>query len=141
MSGTTNPIRYIIDTNNTITATFAPDTHTVSIATIGRGSVIKRPDSLWYDYHTLVRVEAVPDPGWHFTEWSGGMTGTANPTEVYADSDIAITAHFAINTFTLTVTAANGTVTRSPDQAQYDSNTTVQFYVPSLKGEAPPEYI
>ncbi len=41
-----------------------------------------------------------------------------------------ITATFAANeikTFTLTVSATNGTVTKNPDLAAYDSNSTVQL--------------
>ena len=56
-------------------------------------------------------VWAVPDEGYHFTQWNDGRTD--NPrTDTGVTGDIAVEALFAINTYTLTYTAgANGAVT------------------------------
>jgi len=55
-------------------------------------------------------VTAVPDEGYHFVDWSDGiLTATRQDTSV--TGDIAVTANFAINVFTLTYTAgANGLI-------------------------------
>jgi len=42
-------------------------------------------------------------------------------------SDHSIAANYSIITFALTLTAANGTVTKVPDQINYDYGTTVQL--------------
>ena len=45
-----------------------------------------------------------------------------------------ITANFAINTYTLTVNAANGSVTKDPDKAVYDYGEAVTL---TAVGQAP----
>jgi hypothetical protein len=51
-------------------------------------------------------VEATPDEGYHFTQWSDGCTD--NPrTETNVTSDTSVTANFEINTYTLTYTAGD----------------------------------
>ena len=67
-----------------------------------------------------VQLTAIPATGYHFTSWSGDLTGSTNPANVTMDRNKTITANFAINTYTLTTNATNGTVTKNPDQASYD---------------------
>lgn len=70
-------------------------------------------------------VEAVPEGGYHFVQWSDGVT--ANPrTDVNVTEDIMVTAEYAINQYTLTYNAgANGTITGiSPQTVNYGSNGT-----------------
>ncbi len=70
-------------------------------------------------------VEAVPDPGYHFVNWSDGST--ANPrTDLNITAAITVTANFEINTYTLTYTAgANGAITgTSPQTVNHGSNGT-----------------
>ena len=52
-------------------------------------------------------VQAVPDTGYHFVQWSDGST--ANPrTESSATGDLSVQAQFAINEYSLTYTAGTG---------------------------------
>jgi uncharacterized repeat protein (TIGR02543 family) len=54
-------------------------------------------------------VEAVPDEGYHFVQWSDGST--ANPRiDTNVTADITVTAEFAINTYTVTFKDHDGTV-------------------------------
>ena len=56
-------------------------------------------------------VTAVPDTGYHFVSWSDGVL-TAARTDTNVTANLTVTAHFAINTYTLTYTAGgNGTIT------------------------------
>ncbi len=61
-------------------------------------------------------VTAVPNSGYHFVNWSDGST--ANPrTDTNVTANMAVTANFAINTFTLSYTAgAGGTLTGETTQ-------------------------
>ena len=43
------------------------------------------------------------------------------------DGDKSLSATYSLNTYTLTVNATNGTVTKLPDQAAYDHGTVVQL--------------
>jgi hypothetical protein len=61
-------------------------------------------------------VEAVPDPGYHFVQWSDGV-GENPRTDTYVTSDITVTAEFAINEYSLTYTAGpNGSITGEASQ-------------------------
>jgi hypothetical protein len=52
-------------------------------------------------------IKAAPAAGHHFVSWSDGSTG--NPrTDRKVRSDVAVTANFAINRYTLTYTAGEG---------------------------------
>ncbi|MGB7567272.1 MAG: InlB B-repeat-containing protein, partial [Chitinivibrionales bacterium] len=98
--------------------------------TATNGSVTKVPDLTAYDSGTVVTLTPVPSTGYHFTGWSGGLTGTTNPGSIIMTAAKSVTATFALNapnSFALTVLATNGTVTKSPDAAQYDSGTVVSL--------------
>jgi uncharacterized repeat protein (TIGR02543 family) len=125
-TGTTNPLTVVMDAGKNITATFAIDTHSLDVTTIGSGTVTKNPDQAEYDYGTSVELTATAAPGWHFTGWSGDATGSDNPVTVVVDGDKAVTATFAINTYALDVaTIGSGAVAKDPDQALYDHGTSV----------------
>ncbi len=93
----------------TIRATFRPTTHTLSISTVGTGTVTKNPNQATYDYNTSVTLTAVDGTGYHFDHWSGNLSGSANPTPITMDADKSVTANFAINQYTLTVNT-DGTI-------------------------------
>jgi hypothetical protein len=102
----TNPEQVTMNADKTVTAVFAPKTHTVTIdvtppasgTTTGGGT---------YNYGQKVAVQAFPNAGWDFDHWTGGgMAGsTTNPEQVIVDQDITVTAVF-ISALTLTVDIA-----------------------------------
>jgi len=47
--------------------------------TNGEGSVLRCPDTTWFGQGTVVELTAVPDSGWIFSQWSGGLTGSSKP--------------------------------------------------------------
>ncbi len=126
LTGSTNPANVTMDRNKTITANFAINTYTLTINATN-GTVTKNPNQATYDSNSTVQLTALPATGYHFTSWSGDLTGSTNPATVTMDRNKTITANFAINTYTLTTNATNGTVTKNPDQASYDSATVVQL--------------
>ncbi|MBQ8704014.1 MAG: leucine-rich repeat protein [Bacteroidales bacterium] len=65
-----------------------------------------------YNYLTNVTIEAAANDGYHFTQWSDGVTD--NPRTVTLTQDTAFTALYAKNVYTLTLTSNDdslGTVT------------------------------
>lgn len=77
-------------------------------------------------------VTAVPVVGYHFTAWSDGVT--TNPrAETNVVNDLAVTANFAINTYTLTYTAGtNGTISGpTPQTINHGGSGTAVTAVPS----------
>ncbi len=76
---------------------------------------------------SLVTVTATPNAGYTFTNWTEGATvvsTNANYTFTL-NGNRTLVANFAINTYTLTVTSVNGTVTKNPNQTNYDHGSNV----------------
>ncbi len=76
-------------------------------------------------------VTAVPDTGYHFVDWSDAST--ENPrTDTNVNTNISVTANFAINTYTLTYTAgAGGSVSgTTPQTVNYGSDGSAVTAVP-----------
>ncbi|MDI6765831.1 MAG: choice-of-anchor D domain-containing protein [Bacteroidota bacterium] len=125
-SGTTNPISIVMNSNKNITANFAINTYTLTVNATN-GMVTKIPNQPTYTHGTSVQLTATPALGYHFVSWSGDTSGTTNPISIVMNSNKNITANFAINTYTLTVNATNGMVTKIPNQPTYTHGTSVQL--------------
>lgn len=82
---------------------------------VAGGSVTMSPDGGTYVENTTVTLTATPNAHYYFTQWSDGVT--TNPRTVTATGDITdltYTAQFALQQYTITVTAnpaEGGTVT------------------------------
>ena len=95
-SGTLNPLFFMITANSSITATFIKDEYTLTVAVkpLEKGSVSIDPVKDTYDYGDEVILTAVAIPGWYFTGWSGGASGTDNPLTITIEGDTSITVNF-----------------------------------------------
>ena len=105
-------------TYNTANFTITPPTgdFTLTINTIGNGTVTKDPDKATYQYGDIVTLIVTPDLGWSFGSWSANVV---NGT-VTIHGDTTVTATFTQDEYTLTIDkVGNGTVTKDPDQATY----------------------
>ena len=83
-----------MDDDKTITVHFTQGTYTLTINTVGNGSVTKDPDLVLYPMGTVVELTAVPDSGWTFAEWSGDIITMNNPTTFTMESNKSVTATF-----------------------------------------------
>ncbi|MDC1401911.1 BspA family leucine-rich repeat surface protein [Flavobacteriaceae bacterium] len=98
-SGTDNPLTVTMTGNKTITATFSRIQYTLNVGVVGQGSVTKEvtdPDKTSEEYNsgTVVRLNATPDNGWVFNNWSGSSTATTNEIDVAIDGTKSVTATF-----------------------------------------------
>ncbi|HPS03397.1 MAG TPA: InlB B-repeat-containing protein, partial [Candidatus Sumerlaeota bacterium] len=119
-----NPLQLTMDSTQTLTAHFEINTYPLTLEA-ENGTVTAEPDLPLYPHGTPVTLEATPAPGYHFIGWSGDATGATNPLQITLKSATAITARFALNEYTLTVDATNGSVTQNPDSPTYDHGTLV----------------
>jgi uncharacterized repeat protein (TIGR02543 family) len=85
-----------ITANHTVEATFAINTYTLT-ADATNGSVTKNPDLANYNHGTTVQLTALAASGYHFVNWSGDATGSANPVTVIMNANKTVTANFAVN--------------------------------------------
>lgn len=97
LSGSTNPETINMDANKNVTATFeglkACD---LFLNIVGSGTVTPVPDGGTYDAGTVVTLTAEgEDANWAFSEWSGDLTGRANPAIITMNADMNITATFS----------------------------------------------
>ncbi|MEJ2722092.1 MAG: InlB B-repeat-containing protein, partial [bacterium] len=101
LSGSANPETLLMVSDTTVTANFAAEAYTVTLNTVGAGSVTKLPDQASYLYGDTVIVEAVPDSGWVFDSWSDGLVGSENPDTIIVTQNLNVTANF-VQTLMLT---------------------------------------
>jgi len=119
-----------VHANQTIAASFAINTYTLTLSTAGSGSVAAVPNQLTYDHGTNVQVTATPAGGWNFDFWSGDASGSVNPLNVLMDGNKSITANFGqhIYTWNQTGTAAWTTATNwTPTRTTPASNDVLLF--------------
>jgi len=97
---------------------------TTSSPSIG-GAITRSKDTTAYARGDTVALTAVPATGYRFSGWTGDLSGTTNPTKLPINAARSVTANF-IKQFSLTVTVpTGGTVTKTPNQTMYDSNSMV----------------
>lgn len=96
-NGNTNPLIVTMTTNKSISANFAQNEYslTVLISPVDVGVVTKSPNKPFYLYGETVILTASPDPGWHFSSWSGDATGVTNPLTLIITGNASITANFS----------------------------------------------
>ncbi|MHC4628001.1 MAG: InlB B-repeat-containing protein, partial [Planctomycetota bacterium] len=124
LSGSDNPATLVMEADKSVTAGFAPKTYSLTANATG-GSVKRSPDQASYNHGERVTLRAVPDTGYRFSNWAGDLAGSTNPATLIMDADRAVSAGFAVQSYSLTVTATDGSVTRSPDQPSYNHGETV----------------
>ena len=115
----TGPCIFTINADTTVTATFTPIEYTLTTDSDGPGTVTKIPDQTIYHYGDVVKLTAIPNLNYGFSQWVGDLTGSVNPVSITIDGNKSITAKF-IQGYTLPVsTIGGGAVTKYPDQATY----------------------
>ena len=98
----------------TVDVTAPADEYTLTVNTIGNGSVAKAPDQATYHDGDTVELTPTADPGWTFSGWSGDLSGSDNPATVTIHGDIAATATFTQDEYTLTVNTIGSGASPSP---------------------------
>ena len=104
--------------------------------TASNGTVIKNPDQAGYNFGTTVTLTATPATGYSFTAWSGDATGSTNPLAVTINGNKNITANFAINRYTVTLTASpkNGGTVSGSGIYDYGSSVTIAAVAKNITG-------
>ena len=137
-SGTSNMATITVDSDKSIEAIFEKKTYALTVITDGQGTVdeqIFATKSTDYESGTTVELTANPATGWAFVEWQGDLTGTVNPQQIIIDEAKEVTAVFEQQSYALTVTInGQGTVTKNPDQASYNSGTVVEITANPVNG-------
>ena len=124
-SGSVSPTTVTMTGDKAVIATFTQNEYTLTVATVGQGSVAKNPDYVTYTYGSVVTLTAIPNSGWNFAGWSDDASGSDLTTMVTITGDRVVTATFT-DQYVLTVNVVgHGLVAKSPNQITYAYNTVV----------------
>jgi len=108
-NGSTNPITVTMNASKNVTANFTRQfLLTVSVNPDTTQGTTNPMGSHWYDTSTVVSDTAKPKPCYHFVNWTGDASGSANPLNVTMNATKNITANFAINQDTIAASAGSG---------------------------------
>src|SRR5580765_1193311 len=120
-----------VQSDLTVTATFAINQHTLTYNAGANGSISGTTPQTVNHGADGTAVTAVPNAGYHFVNWSDGVL-TATRTDTNVQGDISVTASFAINQYTLTYNAgANGSISgTTPQTVNHGADGTPVTAVP-----------
>ena len=99
----------------------------LTIITVGSGSVIKSPNQAAYLNGTVVTLTASPAIGWSFAGWSGDASGLADQTTVNMTSNKSVTATFTQNVYTFWITVAGQGSVNLNNSGPYHFGDVVQL--------------
>lgn len=93
----------------------------MGIKTSGRGQVVLNPSGSVYDPGTAVTLEAIPDEGSTFNNWSGDTVSTENPITIIMNGNKNIIANFNDPNFYKLAywITGSGTVSIQPNKNEY----------------------
>ncbi len=142
VAGAANPITVTVDGNLAITATFHQDEYFLTLNAMGNGNVVADPGSP-YEFGDPLTLTAIADPHWHFTGWSGDLSGSTNPASIVMDANKSITATFELNEYSLTIdTVGEGSVSVDPpgpyvngDQVTLTATAASHWYFTGWSGD------
>jgi hypothetical protein len=110
-------------------------TTSLTITTVGSGTVAVEPDQSEYAYGQVVTLTAIPDTGWTFSDWSGDLVGSDNPAVLAVTEDEVVTATFTQDEYTLAVhTVGSGSVITQPVKPVYHYGDVITFTAVPVTG-------
>lgn len=103
VTGISSATSLIVNGNKNITANFSvnPTCYSLdmSISPINSGNITRSPapncNGTQYSSGTNVQLSAIPNSGYVFSNWAGGVSGNANPTWITMNSTKSVTANFS----------------------------------------------
>ena len=116
---------FLVTSDISLTAEFAINVYTVTLSA-ENGTVMGAGE---YEHGDIATITALPISGYHFVGWSDG--DTTSTRIIVVTSDMALTAEFAINVYSVTLLAENGTVTGA---GKYDYGTAVTLIATPAEG-------
>ncbi|NLE02139.1 MAG: hypothetical protein GX640_19945, partial [Fibrobacter sp.] len=132
----------IVNANASVKANFAPITYELTMANDGNGTTTPAEGKSTVKQGAATTISAIPNPGYEFSHWtitpaSAGTITSSNSASASVklnSSNATVKAIFKIKTYSISITADNGSITLSPEQNQYDSGTVVSLKAVPVTG-------
>ncbi len=120
--------------DHSITAVFDVETYDLTIDSTEGGSVVEPGEGTYtYDDGEILELEAIPETGYQFVEWTGDIgtidESTSNQTTIEMLDDYVITAEFELITYELTIDSTEGGSVIEPGEStfEYEHGTIVDL--------------
>lgn len=121
---TDNPRTITVTRDSAFTAQFAANSYTIT-AEPNDPTMGSAYGSGTYNYNTTATLTAVAEYGYHFTQWSDGVTD--NPRTITVQNSATYTAQFEINSYILTVQSSNPAIGTTSGGGSYNYLTPVNI--------------
>lgn len=133
IASTSSSFQFILNGNRTLVANFSiiPSSQFAVILSSSPTAGGTTNGAGAYTAGSSVTVTATPNPQYTFVNWTelgtGAIASTSPSYTFVLNANRSLVANFVLNTYTLNVTAVNGTVVKKPDQPNYTSGSTVEL--------------
>ena len=98
LSGSMNPSSILMESPKSLKANFTSTTNSCQLAvevnSAGNGTVVKEPEKSTYECGEQVVLNAKPNSGYTFKNWSGDVTGEINPVTLTLSGAMRVVANF-----------------------------------------------
>ena len=123
---TDNPRSFVLTQDSTFTAECAKNEYTITTESSNLEWGVTAGDTI-VPYMEQIQISATPNYGYHFVQWSDGVTD--NPRTIQITENKAYHATFAKNTYTISkdAYAVYGSIT-GPSRADYLDSVTLTVY-------------
>ena len=104
LSGNTSPVRLLMNSDKSVTATFTQNSYTLTINKVGNGSFTPLSGNSYLS-GTVVMLNAMPDAAWGFLKWEwtgGGSSPWKDPTITMNGNVTATVTFYRLDSYTLT---------------------------------------
>jgi uncharacterized repeat protein (TIGR01451 family) len=91
----------------TYTATFKTQYQLTTVLNPMPGGSVTPPSGSYFDAGSAVTLTTTANSPYVFTSWSGGASGTSNPTQIAMSTPTSVTATFNVPGFTCAITGDN----------------------------------
>ena len=121
---TDNPRTITVTRDSAFTAQFAANSYSIT-AEPNNPTMGSAYGSGTYNFNTTATLTAVAEYGYHFTQWSDGVTD--NPRTVTVQNSATYTAQFEINSYIITVQSSNPAIGTTSGGGSYNYLTPVNI--------------
>ncbi|OAV63647.1 Listeria-Bacteroides repeat domain [Bacteroidales bacterium Barb4] len=121
-----NPYTFTVTGDTAVQAHFAINSYLVSLSAVN-GTITSGGGS--HTHGTEVTAEASNEEGYHFVKWTnaaGDSLSGENPYTFTVTGDTAVQAHFAINSYSVSLSAVNGTITSGDGSHTHGTEVTAE---------------
>ena len=116
---TDNPRTVVVSSDCAYQAIFVKRSFTITVA--GENGMIEGAGT--FEYETTCQLTATPDFGYHFVQWSDGITD--NPRSLVLTQDTNLTAEFAKNAYNISLTHEGAGTIEGDTIALYQDSVTL----------------